>query len=117
MIGERLKKLRKEKKLTQLEFAKAIGVAESTMSLYENNKRQPDYVTLSKLADYYNVSVDYLLGRVNNPGIKIISKEDLPEELAKYVDYIEILKEVDMSDISPEGLKKLIQAAKELENK
>ena len=60
---ERIKQLRKEKSLTMKQLGVAICVAESTISLYENGKRQPDNETLSKLADFFGVSVDYLLGR------------------------------------------------------
>ena len=63
---ERIKQLRKEKALTMKQLGVAIGVAESTISLYENGKRQPDNETLSKLADFFGVSVDYLLGRENS---------------------------------------------------
>lgn len=59
----RIRELRKTKKVTMKELGNMIGVAESTMSLYETGKRKPDPETLSRLADYFNVSVDYLLGR------------------------------------------------------
>lgn len=59
---ERIKELRKEKKITMKQLGDIIGVAESTISLYENGKRQPDNDILLKLAEYFNVSVDYLLG-------------------------------------------------------
>ena len=59
----RLKEIRKERNLTQQEAAKLIGVAQSTYSQYENGKRQPDNAMLSKIADAFNVSVDYLIGR------------------------------------------------------
>lgn len=63
MFAERLKQLRKEKKgLTQEMVAKQIGIAKTTYSAYEQSKRQPDYDTLNRLAKYFNVSVDYLLG-------------------------------------------------------
>lgn len=63
MFAERLKQLRKEKKgLTQEMVAKQIGIAKTTYSAYEQGKRQPDYDTLNRLAKYFNVSVDYLLG-------------------------------------------------------
>lgn len=61
--GMRIRELRKAKKVTMKELGNMIGVAESTMSLYETGKRKPDPETLSRLADYFNVSVDYLLGR------------------------------------------------------
>lgn len=59
----RIRELRKELSLTMKELGRYIGVAESTISLYESGKREPDNKTLVKLADYFNVSVDYLLGR------------------------------------------------------
>ena len=58
-----LRKLRKDKGLSMKELGVIVGVAESTISLYENNKRQPDNATLGRLADFFGVSVDYLLGR------------------------------------------------------
>jgi transcriptional regulator with XRE-family HTH domain len=63
----RIKELRKQRGLTMRELGKSIGVAESTVSLYENGKREPDHLTLIKLADFFGVSVDYLLSRTDLP--------------------------------------------------
>lgn len=60
---ERLKILRKEKKVTQGEIAKFLGIARTTYANYEQGTRQVDNKTLNKLADFFNVSTDYLLGR------------------------------------------------------
>ena len=59
----RIRELRKEKKLTMKELGKMCGLAESTISLYETDKHEPDNSTLVKLSDIFGVSVDYLLGR------------------------------------------------------
>ena len=60
----KIRELRKAKKISMKELGQAIGgYAESTISLYENNKRQPDQATLIKLADFFGVSVDCVLGR------------------------------------------------------
>lgn len=60
----KIRELRKAKKISMKELGQAIGgYAESTISLYENNKRQPDQATLIKIADFFGVSVDYVLGR------------------------------------------------------
>lgn len=59
---KRLKELRKSQGLTMKKLGELIGVAESTVSLYENGKRHPDYYILKFLAEYFNVSTDYLLG-------------------------------------------------------
>lgn len=65
MIGERLKELRKERKLTQTELGNKINVTKVSISGYENGNRSPDTDTLQRLADYFDVTTDYLLGRSN----------------------------------------------------
>lgn len=64
-LGDRLKKLREEKGISQLELAKLLNISNVMLSRYEKHKRSPDYETLNKLADFYRVSTDYLLGRTN----------------------------------------------------
>lgn len=63
---ERLKQLRKDHKLTQDEIAGKLGIARSTYSGYETGKAEPDNLTLQKIADLFQVSTDYLLGRATN---------------------------------------------------
>lgn len=59
------KTLRLAKGLTQDELAKSLGVSRSTIGMYENGSRNPDFETLELIADYFNVDTDYLLGRTN----------------------------------------------------
>ena len=68
-LGERIKRLRNNMGLTQMTFAKSFQVSNGAVAMWETNKRQPDNDTLSKLADFFGVSVDYLLGRdeIKNP--------------------------------------------------
>lgn len=61
-FGAKLKSCRKDMSLSQKELGQKIGVAESTISLYESNKRFPDAETLQKISSLFNVSLDYLLG-------------------------------------------------------
>ncbi len=61
----RLKELRKKKKISQLKLALDLNLNQNTISRYENLEREADYDTLIKLANYFNVSIDYLLGRVD----------------------------------------------------
>ncbi len=61
----RLKQLRKERKISQLKLALDLNMNQNTISRYETREREADYETLIKLADYFNVSLDYLLGRTN----------------------------------------------------
>lgn len=67
ILAERLLKLRKDKKLSRKEVAQATGMAERTYQRYENAEREPDASALLALADFYDVSADYLLGRTDNP--------------------------------------------------
>lgn len=59
----RLKNLRTEKKWLQKDVAEKIGVGRTTYAMYEQGKREPDNATLQKIAELFEVSVDYLLGR------------------------------------------------------
>ena len=59
----RIKELRKQRGISQTELGEILGVTRSTICQYEQGKRQPDNTTLVKLADFFGVSVDYLLGR------------------------------------------------------
>ena len=63
----RLKKLRNEKNISQLKLALDLNMNQNTISRYENLEREADYETLVALADYFNVSIDYLLGRTDIP--------------------------------------------------
>jgi len=62
LLSKRLKKLRKERKLSQKKLAKELNLSPSTIAMYETNKRNPDSETLEKMSDLFNVSIDYLLG-------------------------------------------------------
>jgi len=62
-LGDKIKELRKLRGLTQAELAKVIGVTTSAVSSYEILERQPSYDILIKIATFFNVSTDYLLGR------------------------------------------------------
>lgn len=64
-LGERLKQLRQETGLTQAQLSSSFNLAESTISLYESDKRSPDYELLIRFASHFHVSVDYLLGNTN----------------------------------------------------
>ena len=63
----RLKELRKKKRISQLKLALDLNMNQNTISRYENMERQADYDTLIRFADYFDVSIDYLLERTDNP--------------------------------------------------
>lgn len=63
LIAQRIEDLMKHEKLTQMQLAKAIGVGQSSVSDWLNGKKEPSIESLWKLADFFDVSVDYLIGR------------------------------------------------------
>ena len=64
---DNLKALRESKKITQSQLGEHIGAKKSAISLWESGKRQPDQETLVRLANFFGVTVDYLLGRNDPP--------------------------------------------------
>lgn len=73
-----IRQLRKEKGISMKELGAFLGVTESAVSFYESGKRQPDYNTLMKIADYFDVSVDYLLGRnTQKNNAPLLSQKDV----------------------------------------
>ena len=94
----RIKQLRQEKGLKQDELAKEFGIAQQTISNYEKGIREPDIATLKKLADFFDVSLDFLLGKTDiKTPIETLAlsrtdgyENDLPDEAIKE---IELFKE------------------------
>lgn len=120
-FGERLRLLRKEKGVTQKNLGKVMGITDQAISHYEKGKRFPDTKMIRKLADYFNVSTDYLLGN----SYEKITVEGLKEELAadpefkNFMDKIserddlqELFKET--KDLTPDEVKQLIRVIKAL---
>lgn len=63
----RLEYLRKKRKISQLKLALDLNMNQNSISRYETGAREADYATLIRLADYFNVSIDYLLERTDDP--------------------------------------------------
>lgn len=64
-FGEILKELRENSRLTQRELAAKLGLGYSTIAMYESNKREPNFETLEKIADFFNTDMNYLYGKTN----------------------------------------------------
>ena len=101
-FGDRLKFLREEIKLNREELAEKLKISYSAVSKYETNIRFPDKETLHKIADFFDVSVDYLLCRTNirkldkteTKAFHNLDVDGLPDEAIKQVeDYIEFVKQ------------------------
>ena len=99
----RLRELRKSKKLSMKAFGEIFNLSESTISLYENGKHDPDIETIIQFANYFNVSIDYLVGRTDDPSMasdaivetadgRIVPLNDAefsPEELSRITTVVE----------------------------
>ena len=68
-MQNRLKILRKSKGYTQIALQMQTGIEQALLSKYENGERVPPTETLIRLADFFNVSIDYMLGRTDKPEI------------------------------------------------
>lgn len=79
----RLIALREERRLSQVEVARALGMSRSGFSMYELGQREPDMEMVRKLADYFKVTTDYLLGRTDDP--QGGSNEPIPEEWKRVI--------------------------------
>ena len=108
-FGEILTSLREERGIYQKELAAILKVSVGTVSNYENNIHFPDQEALLQLADYFGVTVDYLLGRTSYrysldtlneeyaPGMTVAELVDIvqhfsPQNTASFLDYIELLQ-------------------------
>lgn len=67
MFSKRLQELRKQKDISQTFLGKQVNLSRSAIAMYENGERMPNYETLEALADYFNVSILYLLGKEKEP--------------------------------------------------
>ena len=70
-VAERLRSLRESVKLSQVKMAEIVGVKQSSLNRYELNQASPTFETLTRYADYFDVSMDYIFGRTDNPQGKL----------------------------------------------
>lgn len=89
VLGQRLKQARENSRYTQIVAAKKLGISNGTLSGYEREYRDPDTEILNKMADLYEVSVEWLMGRTNNKQpkpevLKLTPKDEL--DMAKRID-------------------------------
>lgn len=82
--GNRIAELREQKGWTQEELATSIGISRAALSHYEKNRRKPDFETLTQLADLFQVSIDYLIGRTAH------SQTTLDPEVRQFAEQLEL---------------------------
>jgi transcriptional regulator with XRE-family HTH domain len=110
---ERLKSLRKTKNITQDDLAKILNYGRTAIAGYEGGRNEPAYEVLEKLSKYFDVSIDYLLGKTDNPNTYVVT--DIPIELRELgVEYYTVNKEAKDKGITPEDLKRMIKAIEAL---
>ena len=76
----RLKQLRKERNISQLKLSIDLSLNQNSISRYERGEREADYTTLIRIADYFNVSLDYLLERTDDPAFHPVKKKKKPSK-------------------------------------
>ncbi|MCI3927138.1 helix-turn-helix domain-containing protein [Paenibacillus sp. TRM 82003] len=109
--GQRISELRENRKITQIELATSLGITRASLSHYETGRREPDYDTLMKFADFFKVSVDFLIGRTEDP--QPVSNNHV-EEFAKSLELSDekILEKfslkVDGRELTPDEAKRFI---------
>lgn len=76
-FGKRLQELRNSKKMTQADLGKVLKISASTVGMYETDKRQPNFEIEEAIADFFNVDLDYLRGKQDDPLQNILSLNDI----------------------------------------
>lgn len=100
MFAENLKILRDRKKITQQQLADKLDISRSTIGMYENGSREPDFETLELIADFFNVNMDRLIGNLNPTNKRTIPvlgyvRAGIPiEAIEDILDYEEISEDM-----------------------
>ena len=124
MFQIRLKELREVRKLSQAKLADALGVRQSTVAMWENGKNKPEFDTLTRIADFFNVSVDDLLNKTETKKAPVESdKGDRPAMEREFIDLLSTLNPESVAELksfmslSPEQRKAVLALVKATGNK
>ncbi len=101
-FGTRLKKARKDKKVTQKELARVLGVAQSAIANYENNTRFPGLDTLREISDFLNISLDHLLGveeKIRQKAFKSLEGQDYSKAADEFLELLTDFREEQAKDL------------------
>lgn len=115
VLGKRLKQARNDKGIKQIDAAKKLGISNGTLSGYERNYRDPDTDILNEMASLYEVSVDWLLGKTNNPKENKGNDNEVDPELQKFIDEVKVWYKDEPKDKEErlEMMKKMFEVFKE----
>jgi len=95
MFHQRMRELRNERNLRLKDLAEVLGVTTSSVGMYENNKRYPDIMAIVKLAEFFDVSVDYLLGHTD-------IRESVDQQIEEYVETPDVAELLELIKQIPE---------------
>lgn len=104
MIGDKIRELRLEHRMSQTELARAVHASQQAVTKWENGRSEPSSSAIADIANYFNVSSDYLLGRTTN---RIPDKD-----LSKNQKLIAYSIDPDISDEERQAIIEMVQAAK-----
>lgn len=102
MLGDKIKELRKSKRINQMTLSKYLNVSKGAIGMWETNKREPDIQTIKQIANYFNVSLDYLLeneSKETNKKNQEKIKSESNYEITSEQNYEKILKLVLFDEI------------------
>lgn len=105
----RIRELRTSRKLSQQELADQLGISKSSVNMYERGEREPGLDTLEAIADFFNVDMDYLTGKTDNPQKYVITGEEsdiLTDNEHKLIDIYR--------NLNQEGQEKLLDTASDM---
>ncbi|AEI45229.1 helix-turn-helix domain-containing protein [Paenibacillus mucilaginosus] len=107
-IGDKIALLREKHGLTQEDLSRKLEISRASLSHYEKNRREPDYETIVRIADHFKVSMDYLMGRTEDP------HSVLDPEVRDFVDSLELSDEkiIGTFSLTIDGKKLTVQEAK-----
>jgi transcriptional regulator with XRE-family HTH domain len=122
-FSQRLRQLREEKGLLQKDVAKILGITPSAYGYYEQGKREPSMEVLKKLSDFFNVSIDYLLGRtdIRSPVDEITEAVSDDPELFEFWNTLKKREDLKLlfkqtKKLSPKDIKQIIRIIKAIED-
>ena len=116
----RIRELRKQKKITQKELAGHLEIADSTLSYWEQGRYEPDINALRQLSKFFKVSIDYIIGEATSDDAEIGKDYDTSVSEAKIPYGVKMdstsLKRSEFEDLSPEEVEKLVEYAEFLKS-
>lgn len=122
MIGKRLRKLRKERDLLQKELADKLNLSQQTISLYESNDREPDSKITKRIANFFDVSIDYLYQNTDerSPADKIKQAISDDEELLDFWNELKDREDLQLmfkqtKNLNPDTIQQIISIIKTFE--